>query len=280
MTTILILAGVFAALTILLSDIGWNNVLSPDRNELVFEGRHRAYGAYPQRKEHHRVMMLSFTLAVGTIGALLLAPRFLVGNEAPPPSKPPIDDERIITIEPLKDLDKRTTTATATPPARNRTPFAPVPIDSVPEAPIDTTPQAPDPVYAGNGPAGPVDTASTGTGAAGGGGGTSLDPNTIREWVPVMPVFPGGDEALQDFWQQNVNWTSDMLPGQSAVVYIEFVVDVNGRVYDARIARSVGAQLDAAVLRAMRRMPDWIPGRMGDEPVKVRMTQPVRFRVR
>ena len=32
----------------------WNSVVAPVRNDLVFEDRHKSYGAYDLRKNHNR----------------------------------------------------------------------------------------------------------------------------------------------------------------------------------------------------------------------------------
>ena len=46
MTTALILFLIILLCSLLLADFSWSNVLSTDRNEVVFAGRNHEYGAY------------------------------------------------------------------------------------------------------------------------------------------------------------------------------------------------------------------------------------------
>lgn len=52
MTIVLIFLGMAALITLISLDLGWNNVLSQDRNSLVFQDKLKEYGAYKIRKAH------------------------------------------------------------------------------------------------------------------------------------------------------------------------------------------------------------------------------------
>ena len=55
-------------------EINWNNVVSPNRNEIVFEGRNREYGAYQIRRDYTRTITL-------TIGGVALVCGLLFGTK-------------------------------------------------------------------------------------------------------------------------------------------------------------------------------------------------------
>lgn len=60
---------------------------SPARNELVFAGRHQAYGADQLRRDHHRVMAIALLATVAIVWLLLGLPRLFatssLGLDAP-----------------------------------------------------------------------------------------------------------------------------------------------------------------------------------------------------
>ena len=58
---------------------------------------------------------------------------------------------------------------------------------------------------------------------------------------------------------------------------VTFVIQKDGSVTEARIARSVDPELDAEALRIVKAMPNWTPGTQDGKPVNVRYTIPVVF---
>ncbi|MBL0044077.1 MAG: energy transducer TonB [Flavobacteriales bacterium] len=62
-------------------------------------------------------------------------------------------------------------------------------------------------------------------------------------------------------------------------VYVEFEVEKDGTITDPRIRRSVQGtrNFDGEVLRVMKLMPRWSPGRNGNDVVKTKLVLPVVF---
>ena len=60
----------------------------------------------------------------------------------------------------------------------------------------------------------------------------------------------------------------------------QFVVGSDGKVGDVKILRGVHPDLDAEVVRVISSSPDWTPGYVKGEPVKVTYTFPVVFKTR
>ena len=65
--------------------------------------------------------------------------------------------------------------------------------------------------------------------------------------------------------------------GISGRVYVQFVVDVDGKVTEAKVMRGVHPLLDEEALRVINSMPDWSPGMQRGKPVKVKFSLPMRF---
>lgn len=97
----------------------------------------------------------------------------------------------------------------------------------------------------------------------------------------VMPEFPGGKEALYKWLSTNIKMPSVAIDlNMSGVVFVDFVIDTNGKVTRVKIRKGTGTVLDEAALEAIQRMPDWTPGMQGGRPVPVFQTLPVRFELR
>lgn len=67
--------------------------------------------------------------------------------------------------------------------------------------------------------------------------------------------------------------------GIEGKVFVTFVIDKQGKVKDAKVARSVEASLDKEALRIVETMPDWKPGKQRGIPVDVQFTLPIDFKL-
>ena len=56
-------------------------------------------------------------------------------------------------------------------------------------------------------------------------------------------------------------------------------VDKNGTISEIKVVKSVDSSLDREAIRIVSRMPNWIPGKREGEPVRVKYTLPVNFRL-
>lgn len=92
------------------------------------------------------------------------------------------------------------------------------------------------------------------------------------------PRFPGGDEALMKYIQQNLRYPEDAKQkGIEGRVFVNFVVEKDGSLSKFKILRSVDPLLDEEALRVVKGMPKWIPGKLGKEIVSMRLTLPIPF---
>jgi periplasmic protein TonB len=96
--------------------------------------------------------------------------------------------------------------------------------------------------------------------------------------VEEKPLFVGGDKALLIFLGKNTKYPPTAKEaGIQGKVYIEFIIDKNGFVTDAKIARSVHPLLDKEALRVVKSMPKWKPGLQGGKKVSVNFHVPINF---
>ncbi len=96
--------------------------------------------------------------------------------------------------------------------------------------------------------------------------------------VEEMPEFPGGELALRKFIAQSIKYpVIAQENGIQGKVYVNFVVDKDGSITSAKIARGVDQSLDKEALRVVNSLPKWKPGKQRGKAVKVSYTVPINF---
>lgn len=103
----------------------------------------------------------------------------------------------------------------------------------------------------------------------------------VYEVVENMPEFPnGGMTALMKYLSDNIRYPEAAhKAGIQGRVTVQFVVGKDGSIGNVSILRGVNADLDAEAIRVISSMPKWKPGTQKGEPVKVKYTVPVMFRL-
>ena len=100
----------------------------------------------------------------------------------------------------------------------------------------------------------------------------------VFQVVEEQPVFPGGMEALMNYLKKDMKYPKEAQDkGIQGRVIVQFVVNKDGSICDAKVVKAVDPLLDAEALRAVNAMPKWIPGKQKGEPVRVRFTLPLSF---
>jgi len=100
--------------------------------------------------------------------------------------------------------------------------------------------------------------------------------------VENMPLFNGkiAEEGFREYIAKNVTYPAIAQEnGINGSVWIQFIIDEDGTLSQAKILRGVDPLLDAEALRAARSSPKWTPGKHSGKPVKVSYTIPLRFRI-
>ena len=96
--------------------------------------------------------------------------------------------------------------------------------------------------------------------------------------VEESPVYPGGDAERSKFLSENLRYPHEASEASvEGTVYVTFIVERDGSLSDIRILRGLGYGLDDEVLRVIRLMPRWTPGKQRGKPVRVQFNLPVKF---
>ena len=87
--------------------------------------------------------------------------------------------------------------------------------------------------------------------------------------------FPGGQEALLAFLDQNVRYPDGYDGCGQGRVVVCFTIDVDGSIVGPKVIRSVDKELDAEALRVVGLMPKWIPAKEKGKNKKSKINLPI-----
>lgn len=94
----------------------------------------------------------------------------------------------------------------------------------------------------------------------------------------TVPEFVGGEDVLMKYLYSELKKRgATKYSGKRVKVLAQFVVDRDGSVSDVRIVRHGLDWMDSAVCDVLRSMPQWKPGTVDGQAVRVRYTLPVTF---
>jgi periplasmic protein TonB len=260
-------------------------ILKSDVLDIIFEHRNKAYGAYNLRKFYDNRLMKSLAVmlvVVVVLSAFTFIPKAKVTKE---------DDGLIATYcqiipdvkekEPVEKpkeqpVKKKVPTVQFTKPlvVDNLTPVKPLDAitDSVTIATVTDPGKPGDIATVGDDPVDVTD----------GGKGKEpvkdiVDINTPTETAEVMPSYPGGMNALIKFLQRNLTNPRDMEEGEEVSVKMRFVVGYDGKLKSFVTVQDGGEEFNKEVIRVLKKMPDWVPGKSKGQNVSVYYTIPVKF---
>jgi protein TonB len=100
----------------------------------------------------------------------------------------------------------------------------------------------------------------------------------IHTVAEIPPEFPRGAAARNRFLENNLRYPKEARDSNiQGTVFVQFVVEVDGRITNVVIHRGVGGGLDEEAVRVVKMMPNWTPGRTRGKAVRTLFTLPIRF---
>jgi protein TonB len=285
MTTMIVLL-LFTFLCLLLSGVrAWDNVTMPGRNDVVFEGRNRAYGAFALRREYERRFLFAFAGALALLGSAVLVPTAwvrLFGHVSAVVERSRGEIVVDIVVPPL-ELPKPAPVkaAASTPPTPAPIPQPspaafPVVVDSLPVDPGPGPEPRPDPGPSAPGPpGGTVDPGGEPGASLGSDLGTSSNPVSAAE-VDSLPEFIGGHGAMVRWVQDHIRFPEEEAAARKE--FVQFVVDTDGRVMQVKAKGRAGKAHAAAAEHVVAGMPPWKPAVRKGRRVACVLVLPIEFR--
>lgn len=108
-----------------------------------------------------------------------------------------------------------------------------------------------------------------------------VDNNVYFGGVIESPPEPiGGIANFYKFISTNIRYPrAAQQLGIEGRVFVQFIIDKNGKLTSLEVIRGIGGGCDAEALRVLSLAPAWIPGKQRAKPVKVRMVLPITFKL-
>ncbi len=257
------------------------NISVPRRwEDVVFENRNQAYGAYVLRRLYSKNVLLGLLFTAILVTLVIYSPQIYEMFkseeivEAPPPRKliytelsapPPIDKpkppppqvqlpklQKVIKFVPPKVVKEQVVEEVPTIEEIKQNEVAAVEV----EGPTEVVFEEPAPVV------------------------VEEDVNKIFMVVEQQPEFEGGYEAMMNFIRKNMRYpASARRMGIDGTVYVTFVVGRDGSINDVRVLRGISADCDKEAVRVVQMMPKWKPGKQNGKAVLVRFNLPIKFQL-
>ena len=250
---------------------------TPTFDDIVFENRNKEYGAYQLRKKYNRVVLLALLIGVLIISTAIIIPYIRASRDAAHKMR----DAKDVIAEMANDLQKEEAPPPPPPPPpppAEQTQVvkyvAPVVVDSVKvedqsklmisdeqvtttvnKEVVEVVEQKKEEVE-------------------------EVKEEQVFVVVEEMPEFPGGELALRKYIAKAIVYpTIAQENGIQGKVFVNFVVNKDGSVSNAKIARGVDPSVDAEALRVVSTLPKWKPGKQRGVPVRVSYTVPISFKL-
>jgi protein TonB len=269
------------------------NLYSQNWNDIIFENKNKAYGAYELRQtssKRHIIAMMG-CLLIAIFITLLPALIETVKNLRPAVSN--IDDSSVLTdlLEVDEEVQEKDDIVEATepppPPLKSTIQFVEPEIVSAEEIKDDETLKSQDELLDSRIQISTLTVEGTNE-------DTGIDvadltqhlekaeeePDKIFTVVEQQPEFPGGYTAMMKYLKDNINYpTIAQENGIKGRVTLQFVVDKEGIISQVKVIKGVDPSLDKEAVRVVKSMPKWIPGKQNGKPVNVWFTLPVVFQL-
>ena len=102
----------------------------------------------------------------------------------------------------------------------------------------------------------------------------------VFDKVDEAPQFPGGMAGMMQYLSSNIRYPEDAREaGTQGRVIVSFIVEKDGSISNAKVAKPTYSSLDNEALRVVSNMPKWTSGKQNGEAVRVKYSIPVSFRL-
>ncbi|AYA38278.1 energy transducer TonB [Hymenobacter oligotrophus] len=266
----------------------------PTLDEIVFEGRNKAYGAFELRQSYPQHLRRALAIAIALFALLVVVPLVAsrLRNNAALPA-PVLNDEPTVTLTDVVLPPKAVEPVVTPPPAAAKAPqYKELATRVVPDAVVPPRPEqtnvsedallttvaAP---KADTGAAASVSPDGAAEGISAPATGTAAAPKEeVFIHAEVMPEFEGGQAALVKYLQRNLRYPAQALGSKKeGKVFVAFTVNTLGEITDVEVIKGLGHGTDEEAARVIRAMPRWQAGKQNGRSVSVRYTLPITFKI-
>jgi periplasmic protein TonB len=267
-------------------------LLNRDLDDVVFENRNQAYGAYMLRKTYKNHVRKASMWGISVFALLIAGPSISEKMRADKPKMeytemilppPPDTHEPIITPPPppKPEPPKKIATITFVPPKvkEDEKVTEPELIPKIEDITVAVSTKTNEGENTTNLPpdfqevvAPPIEVPEAKeTGPA--------EPTIVPIYgVQQHPEFPDGNTAMYKFLRDNIVYPAVAREnGISGTAYVAFVIWTDGSIRNIEGKRGPGGGCLEEAIRVIKLMPNWKPGKQNGKAVPVAFTMPVKF---
>jgi len=262
--------------------------LQPQLNEIVFEHRNKAYGAFTLRSGYNQTMSRSILISIGFFVLIFLGFRFYLERSSSALFEDKIVEiEKVVFLDPVYQVEK----PKAKPVIKSSPAVASIQKSiSPPRVVIDekaievvTPPKEIEfqPVISGNSNEAPSPSAEVIDEPGQSTNDVVDDPGNAT--IPIYlvdqkPEFPGGNEAMYKYLKNHLSFPEMAREiNVSGTVYMQFIVSATGEIEQVSVIRTPSALFNHTSIETIKGMPKWKPGIYHGKPVPVVFTLPLKF---
>ena len=261
-------------------------------NDIIFEGRNKAYGAYQLRQLYHYNLFKAVVLSAAMVMVLLGIYYHAIMQNSPlvKPTSIQVSGRIDLLNQDLIFEPVKREPVTPDPPAPlQKTPTRQfreprivtdkTPVTSTIPAQSDFTQAIPG-LENGVGELN-TDDAPAEVSSKSDNGAEELPITEPFHFVEIMPEYAqGGQAGMLKFIYKHLRFpTVAQEQGLSVMVIVSFVVSPTGEITGIQVVRDIGGGAGEEAVRVISKMPKWKPGIQNQRPVPVRMTLPIRFKL-
>lgn len=271
----------------------WTDPTDFERNELVFEKRNKAYGAYAIRTNYNRTMVRALVCTVFFIVGLFMIPKIsqiwaketleplwtetvviITPDDPVKKIEDKIEEDKIKKIETKKDV-------------KSENPFRKI-VDGQPDLDSLTMEDLNKlKISDTHNPNGTDSSEELFTDIGDLDSGNKIVSNITVEppppiFLPEMPEFIGGESALFKYLKENLEFPEYAKEqDKSGRVMVGFVVERDGSISNVKIlsCSEKGYGFEEEAIRVISKMPRWKPGLNSGHPARVLFNIPLNFKL-
>jgi len=247
----------------------------PSFDDIVFEHRNKEYGAYSIRKKYNRTVLWAMLVGVIILGSVIITPYVMASVSERRQQR----EEKAVTAE-MEKLDTPLEEIAPPPPppppaeAQAQVKYvAPVVVDSVKvdeRSDFATVDEVKETVQ-DEAVVEVVEEVKE-----------EVQEEVVEEVflvVEEMPSFGTGDaNGFRGYVSANMKYPEVAAEnGIQGRVYVQFVVEADGRLTNVKVIRGVDPALDREAVRVVEGSPRWNPGKQRGKSVRVSFTFPITF---
>lgn len=262
-------------------------------NDIVFEGRNKAYGAYVLRRLYQRHVTRALVIATAVFALLVFFPLIAqyLKDKMPKEAKKNLQENVLMDAPPLDDTKPpppppppeappppppKLTTIKFTPPVVKKD-------EEVKKEEVPDQEELKDKTVATVSVKGNTDAPDL-TELSGNGDKVveAVVENKVYTYVEQMPQLPGGggNGAIVAAIQKAVKYPALAMRNQvEGRIFVSFTVNAEGNVSDVKVVKGLGSGLDEETIRAVKTLPKFIPGKQNGRAVSVSFTVPISFKI-